>query len=115
MPEIQCCWVMSRSVCITSHSYQKVCRWVKEFGEGKQTVFDEPRSGRRNSVVNERNIADIRNQIEEDPHISVRELCDTSGLSVGLVHTIITDELRMKKICARWIPHLLTEDQKGQG
>ena len=95
-------------------SYQTVCRWGKEFGEGKQTVFDEPRSGRRNSVVNERNIADIRNQIEEDPHISVRELSDTSGLSVGLVHTIITDELHMKKICARWIPHLLTPDQKRE-
>lgn len=95
-------------------SYQTVCRWVKEFADGRDTVFDEPRSGREKSIVNEQNIADIKTQIEEDPHISVRELSETSGLSIGSVHTIIIDELHMKKVCARWIPHLLTTDQKRE-
>ncbi|GFS12125.1 transposase [Elysia marginata] len=54
----------------------------------------------------------IKKDIDEHPHISVRELGDTNGLSYGTVHTIITGHLRMKKVCARWIPHLLMVDQK---
>ena len=73
-----------------------------------------PNPGRPKSCVNEQTIASIKKDIDEDPHISVRELSDTNGLSYGTVHTIITEHLRMKKVCARWIPHLLTVDQKRE-
>ncbi|GFR57859.1 transposase [Elysia marginata] len=56
----------------------------------------------------------IKKDIDEDPHISVRELSDTNDLSYGTVHTIITEHLRMKKVCVRWIPHVLTVDQKRE-
>ncbi|GFS04666.1 histone-lysine N-methyltransferase SETMAR [Elysia marginata] len=85
-------------------SYQTVCHWVKEFNEYKESLSDCPRPGRPKSCVNEQTIASIKKDIDEDPHISVR---DTNGLSYGTVHTIITEHLRMKKICARWIPHFV--------
>ncbi|GFR71639.1 transposase [Elysia marginata] len=93
-------------------SYQTVCRWVKEFNEGKESLSDCPHLGRPKSCVNEPTIVSIKKDIDEDPHISVRELSDTKGLSYGIVHSIITEHLRMKKVCARWIPHLLTVEQK---
>ncbi|GFS03465.1 transposase [Elysia marginata] len=95
-------------------SYQTVYRWVKEFNEGKESLSDCPHPGRPKSCVNEQTIASIKKDIDEDPHISVRELSDTYGLSYGTVHTIITEHLRMKKVCARWIPHLLMVDQKSE-
>ncbi|GFR72267.1 transposase [Elysia marginata] len=49
------------------------------------------------SCVNEQIIASIKRDIDEDPHISVRELSDTNGLSYGTVHTTITEHLRLKK------------------
>ncbi|GFS15076.1 transposase [Elysia marginata] len=96
-------------------SYQTFCRWVKEFNEGKESLSDCPRPGRPKSCVSEQTIASIKKDIDEDPHISVRELSDTNGLSYGTFHTIITEHLRMKRVCARWIPHLLTVDQKREG
>ncbi|GFS21825.1 transposase [Elysia marginata] len=39
----------------------------------------------------------MKKDIDEDLHISVRELRDTNGLSYGAVHTIITEHLHMKK------------------
>ncbi|GFR67272.1 transposase [Elysia marginata] len=69
---------------------------------------------RPKSCVNEQTIASTKKDIDEDPHISVRELSDTNGLSYGTVHTNITEYLRMKKVCARWIPHFLTVDQKRE-
>ncbi|GFR81964.1 transposase [Elysia marginata] len=78
-------------------SYQTVCRWVKDFNEGKESLSDCPRPGQSKSCVNEPIMASIKKDIDEDPHISVRELSDTNGLSYGTVHTIITEHLLMKK------------------
>ncbi|GFR94474.1 transposase [Elysia marginata] len=61
-------------------SYQTVCHWVKEFNEGKESDHC-PRPGRPKSCVNEQTIASTKKDIDEDPHISVRELSDTNGLS----------------------------------
>ena len=34
--------------------------------------------------------------------------------SVGTVHTIIHENLNMRRLCARWIPKMLSECQKAQ-
>ncbi|GFR68529.1 transposase [Elysia marginata] len=80
----------------------------------KNLISDCPRPGQPKSCVNEQTIASIKRDIDEDPHISVRELDDTNDLSYGTVHTILTQHLRMKKVFVRWIPHLLTVDQKRE-
>ncbi|GFS03470.1 transposase [Elysia marginata] len=64
---------------------------------GIESLSDCPRPGRPKSCVNEQTIASIKKDIDEHPHISVRELSDTNGLSYGSVHTIKTENLRMKK------------------
>ena len=37
-----------------------------------------------------------------------------TGISYGTVSRIIHDELKLKKLCARWIHHELTEQNKKQ-
>ncbi|GFS21926.1 transposase [Elysia marginata] len=64
--------------------------------------------------MNEQTIASIKKDIDEGPHISVREKSNTNGISYGTVHTTIIEHIRMKKVRARWIPHLLTVDQKRE-
>ena len=32
-------------------------------------------------------------------------------ISVGSVHTILCNNLKMRKVSARWVPHRLTSDQ----
>ncbi|GFS21137.1 transposase [Elysia marginata] len=92
-------------------SYQTVCRWVEEFNE---SLSDCHRPGLAKPCMHEQTIASIKKDIDEDPHISVRELSNTNGLLYGTFHTIITEHLRIKKVCARWIPHLLTVDQERE-
>ncbi|GFS18619.1 transposase, partial [Elysia marginata] len=113
--QVQRCMSCQSIVCgDCACSYQTVCRWVKEFNKGKESLSDCPRPGRPKSCVNKQTISSIKRDIDGDPHISVRELGDTNGLSYGAVHTIITEHLRMKKVFVRWIPHLLTVDQKRE-
>jgi hypothetical protein len=42
----------------------------------------------------------------------VREIAETLGISKKHVGYILHEELYMKKLCTRWVPCLLTADQK---
>ena len=44
--------------------------------------------------------------------MKVREIADTIGISKEHVGYILHEELDMKQHCTRWVPLLLTADQK---
>ena len=46
--------------------------------------------------------------------MSVKDIASYTGISEGSVQTILKKRLDLRKICARWVPHLLTEEQKTQ-
>ena len=52
--------------------------------------------------------------IEQDAGLSVKDIASCTGISEGCVQTILKKCLDLRKVCARWIPHLLTEEQKTQ-
>ena len=46
--------------------------------------------------------------------MSVKDIASCTGISEGSVQTILKKRLDLRKVCARWVPHLLTEHQKTQ-
>jgi histone-lysine N-methyltransferase SETMAR len=48
----------------------------------------------------------------DDRRMKVREISETIGISKERVGYILHEELDMKKLCAKWVPYLLTADQK---
>jgi histone-lysine N-methyltransferase SETMAR len=48
----------------------------------------------------------------DDRRMKVREIAETIGISKEYVGYILHKELDMKKLCAKWLPRLLTADQK---
>jgi hypothetical protein len=48
----------------------------------------------------------------DDRRVKAREISETIGISKERVGYILHEELDMKKLCARWVPCLLTADQK---
>ena len=50
--------------------------------------------------------------ILDDWRMKVREVAETIGISKEHVGYILHEELDMKKLCARWLQHSLTADQK---
>jgi hypothetical protein len=44
--------------------------------------------------------------------MKVREIAETIGISQECVGYILHEKLDMKRLCVRWVPHLLTADQK---
>jgi hypothetical protein len=48
----------------------------------------------------------------DDGRMKVGEIAETIGISKERVGYILHEELDMKKLWARWVPRLLTADQK---
>jgi histone-lysine N-methyltransferase SETMAR len=54
----------------------------------------------------------VHDVLLDDRQIKVREIAETIGISKERVEYILHEEVDMKKLCARWVPRLLTADQK---
>ena len=50
--------------------------------------------------------------MDKDRRVSIETISVQFDVSVGTVHTIIREELKMRKICAKFVPMVLWEDQK---
>ena len=48
----------------------------------------------------------------QDRRVTVRELAEEVGISTGSVHSILTDVLAMQRVSAKFVPKLLTMEQK---
>ena len=57
-------------------------------------------------------IGQIKNFMDKDRRVSIETISAQFDISVRTVHTIIREELKMRKICANFVPRVLREDQK---
>jgi histone-lysine N-methyltransferase SETMAR len=89
-----------------------VRQWFKEFRDGRRSLKDLPRSGRPPTAVTEENIAAVQKLIEEDPHIPVRKMRSILKIGTAAIQSIVHDTLRFRKLCTRWVPRELTDEQK---
>ena len=71
--------------------------------------------GRPVSVLTEKNVATVKTLIEEDACYTVQEIEELSGIHSSSVLKILRERLGLRKICARLVPHLLTDEQKQSG
>jgi histone-lysine N-methyltransferase SETMAR len=53
----------------------------------------------------------VEEKMSNDRRWTCEELSSELGVSEKSIHRILTEELKMRKICARWVPHCLTQEQ----
>ena len=92
--------------------YATVCKWVRRFNDSRESSENDPRVGRPVSVLTEKNVATVKTLIEEDARCTVQEIEELSGIHSSSVLKILRERLGLRKICTRWVPHLLTDEQK---
>ena len=89
-----------------------VFEWHKRFKEGREPVRDDERCGRSKVDRTPELIGQIKNFMDKDRRVSIETISAQFDVSVGTVHTIIREEMKMQKICAKFVPRVLREDQK---
>jgi histone-lysine N-methyltransferase SETMAR len=94
-------------------SYDTVRRWKKNLSlllsASKMHQSGRPKSASRNKIVSK-----IKDIIEGDARLTVRDIVRKVSISLSTVHFILKKHLKVRKISARWVPHLLTDEQKSQ-
>ena len=86
-------------------SRTQVFEWHKRFSTGREDVGDDPKSGRLSTSRTEANIERVKELIRSEAN-------EQLGLDKESVRSILVDDLGMRKICAKMVPRLLTDDQK---
>ena len=89
-----------------------VFEWHKRFKESRESVRDDEACGRSKEVNTLELMGQIKNFMDKDRRVSIETISAQFDVNVGTVHTIIHEELKMWKICAKFVPSVLREDQK---
>ena len=93
-------------------SYETVCRWKKKFDNGVESVENARRSGRPKSATCDKNVTKIQEILQNDARYTLQDLARISGISRSRIQFILKKILKVRKISARWVPHILTDEQK---
>ena len=85
-----------------------VFEWHKRFKESRESVRDDEKCGRSKEVRTPEMIGQIKNFMDKDRRLSIVH----SLMSVWELYTQLFAILKMRKICAKFFPDVLREDQK---
>ncbi|XP_026807898.1 protein GVQW3-like [Rhopalosiphum maidis] len=77
--------------------------WFKRFKEGRMSIEDDHRPGHPSSSKTNDTIDLVRNKIRNDRRLTVRKVANEVGISIATCHSILLDELGMKKKSVRKI------------
>ena len=90
----------------------QIKQWFKRFKDGRASVENDPRSRRSSTSRKEEVMDQVREKVLEDRRLTVQEIVAEVGISTGSGHSILTEDLNLRRMSAKFVPKLLTEQQK---
>ena len=72
-------------------SHKNVCKWYKDFKEGRERVNDLERPGRPSSSTDEQHVNQIEELVHKNRRLTIRDLADTIGISRGSLNIVSKD------------------------
>ena len=96
-----------KSACSKSTIYY----WIRKAKVGITDVSDAPRAGR---PLDEELIVKVQTILEEEPFASINYIARTLDSNKATIYRYVTEHLGRVYKHARWVPHLLTDEQKNE-
>lgn len=53
----------------------------------------------------------VKEAVDRDRRTTIRQLCEETGFSYGSLQKILTVDLNMRRLSARWVPKILSEHE----
>ena len=91
----------------------QIKEWYNRFRDGRTSVESDTRSGRPSTSRNYELIDQVRTLVMQDRHVTVRELAEEIEISIGSVHSILTDDLAMRSVSTKFVPKLRTMERSN--
>ncbi|XP_072142113.1 protein GVQW3-like [Dermacentor andersoni] len=92
-------------------SSTQINEWYNRFKDGSTSVESEPRSGRPSTCRNDQVIAEVNAVVMRDRRVTIREIAEEVGISTFSAHSIMTEDLAMKRVASKFVPKLLAVEQ----
>lgn len=86
--------------------------WYKRFKEGRTSCEDDSRSGRPSTSTDDDHVARLNRLVRSNRRLTIREMAEELNISFGSCQQILTENLQMRRVAAKFVPRLLTEQQK---
>jgi hypothetical protein len=90
----------------------QIKEWFNPFKDRRTLVDSDERSGRPSTSWNANDIENVSSLILEDHHLTVREIADEVGIRTGSARLILTEDLHMCRVVAKFVPKLLSQKQQ---
>ena len=90
----------------------QIKQWFKCFKDGRASVESDPCLGRPSTSRKEEVMDQVCEKVLEDRHLTVQEIVAEVGISTSSVHSILTEDLNLQRVSAKFVPKLLMEQQK---
>lgn len=88
-----------------------IFRWHGDFKKGRLSAELAPRPGRPKSVVNDRNVNTVWVILQENRRMTCEEIAASTNISKTSIFRILRNNLQLRYVCSRWVPHHLTKEQ----
>ena len=96
-----------------SLSRTQVFQWHARFKTGRTSVDDE-HTGRPTSCTTPETVARIQELIRQGRRRIIRDIAEEVEVGYGTCQRVLTEELGMNRVAAKFVPRILTADQKQQ-
>jgi hypothetical protein len=83
--------------------------WFKPFKVGREDLQYDPRSGRPSASGNADTFANVPEMVTRYRRWALRIMADELNISKETIHQILHEDLRKRKMCAKFFPHRRAE------
>ena len=95
----------------TARKKSTVYDWFSRFKNRQETLEDDRRSGRPSTFRTDEMIEKVRQMIQRDRRMTIVELEQEVDISHGPINAILSDDLKMGRVSAKFVKRQLTTDQ----
>jgi len=92
----------------------QVFQWHARFKTGRTSVDDDKHTWRPTSCTTPETVAQIQELVCQDQCRTIHNIAEEVGIGYGTCQRVLTEELGMHSVAAKFVPGILTADQKQQ-
>jgi len=86
---------------------------IQSFQNRRTSIDEDSQSGRHSTSTDDVHIDAVHCLILQNCRLTIREIAEDVGISFGSCQAILTEKLNMQHAATKFVPRVLTEDQKA--
>jgi histone-lysine N-methyltransferase SETMAR len=87
-------------------------KWFERFPDSAESTEDEHRSGRPSTSTTDENVSKINEMIRANRRLTIRKISNALNISFSSVKLVLTKNVNMRRVSAKFVPRLLPQEQK---